>query len=107
MAPRHERRTDPRRGYLLARSGDELAQTEALNATFVGTVLVAVATSLPELSAVAGSLRAGAYDMAVSNIVGANCLEVALLLADVALRRGPLLSVATPSDIFLAAWRRC
>lgn len=91
-------------GYALARSGDELAQTGPLNATFVGAVLVAVATSLPELSTVTGSIRAGAYDMAVSNIVGTNCLEVALLLlADVALRSGPILGVATPSDVFLAA----
>ena len=91
-------------GYVLARSGDELAQTGPLNATFVGAVVVAVATSLPELSTVTGSIRAGAYDMAVSNIVGTNCLEVALLLlADVALRSGPILGLATPSDVFLAA----
>lgn len=91
-------------GYVLARSGDELSRSGPLNATFVGAVLVAAATSLPELSTVTGSLRAGAYDMAVSNIVGTNTLEVALLLvADVALRSGPVLGRATPSDVFLAA----
>lgn len=91
-------------GYVLARSGDELARSGPLNATFVGAVLVAAATSLPELSTVTGSIRAGAYDMAVSNIVGTNTLEVALLLvADVALRSGPILGSATPSDVFLAA----
>lgn len=91
-------------GYALARSADRLSETGPFNATFLGAVLVAVATSLPELSTVLGSIRAGAYDLAVSNIVGTNCLEVALLLvADVALRQGPLMSFATPSDIFLAA----
>lgn len=91
-------------GWVLARSGDRLAESELLDATFVGAVLVAVATSLPELSTVTGSIRAGSPDMAVSNIVGTNGLEVALLLVgDVALREGPLLSYATPSDVFLAA----
>ena len=91
-------------GWVLARSGDRLAESPALDATFVGAGLVALATSLPEVSTVIGSIRAGAYDMAVSNIVGTNSLEVALLLlADVALRDGPLLSFATSSDIFLAA----
>jgi cation:H+ antiporter len=91
-------------GWVLARSGDRLAESPVLDATFVGAGLVALATSLPEVSTVIGSIRTGAYDMAVSNIVGTNSLEVALLLlADAALRDGPLLSFATSSDIFLAA----
>lgn len=91
-------------GWVLARSGHELTQSFGLNETFVGAALVALATSLPEISTVTASVRAGAYDMAVSNIVGTNTLEVALLfVADVALREAALLSRATSSDIFLAA----
>lgn len=91
-------------GWAVARTGDRIAESGALSGTFVGAALVAAATSLPELSTVIGSLRSGAYDMAVSNIVGTNGLEVALLLvADAAYREGAIIDVATRSDIFLAA----
>lgn len=91
-------------GWLVARAGDALAEAGPLSGTFVGAVLVALTTSLPELSTVIGSLRQGAYDMAVSNIMGTNGLEVALLLvADIAYRDGPLVEQAQASDVFLAA----
>jgi cation:H+ antiporter len=91
-------------GWLTAQAGDEIAQAGVLSGTFVGAVLVALTTSLPELSTVIGSLRQGSYDMAVSNIMGTNGLEVALLLvADIAYRDGPLLAHATSSDLFLTA----
>ena len=91
-------------GWVLARTGDRIAGTGPLNATFVGAALVALTTSLPEVSTVVGALRARAPDMAVSNIVGTNTLEVALLfVADAAFREGPLLDSATSSDVFLAA----
>lgn len=91
-------------GWLVARAGDALAEQGPVSGTFVGAVLVALTTSLPELSTVIGALRQGAYDMAVSNIMGTNGLEVALLLvADVAYRDGPLFAHATSADVFLAA----
>lgn len=91
-------------GWLVARAGDAIAETGPLSGTFVGAALVALTTSLPELSTVTGSLRLGAYDMAVSNIVGTNCLEIALfLVADAAFRGGPILGRAGPDEVFLAA----
>jgi cation:H+ antiporter len=91
-------------GGLVARSGDALSQTDLLSGTFVGAALVALTTSLPELSTVIGALRRGAYDMAVANIVGTNGLEVALLLpADIAYRDGALLAHAARADLFLVA----
>lgn len=91
-------------GWLTARAGDEIARSGVLSGTFVGAVLVALTTSLPELSTVIGSLRRGSYDMAVSNIMGTNGLEVALLLvADLSYRDGALLAHATSSDLFLTA----
>lgn len=91
-------------GWALAVSGDALAERSPLSDTFVGAALVAVATSLPEVSTVIGSLRAGAYDMAVANIVGTNGLEVALLaVADVAYREGAIFDSVGRADVFLAA----
>ena len=91
-------------GWAIARSADELSRSGPLNATFLGAVLVALATSLPEVSTVVGAVRARSYDLAVSNILGTNGLEVALLaLADASYREGALLAVATRADVLLAA----
>lgn len=91
-------------GWAVARSGDALAESDLLSGTFVGAVLVALTTSLPELSTVLGSLRQGAYDMAVANIAGTNGLEVALLLvADIAYLEGPVLEHVGDADLFLVA----
>ena len=91
-------------GWFVANSGDSIAASGPLSSTFVGAALVALTTSLPEVSTVIGSLRAGSLEMAVSNIVGTNLIEVALLaVADVSFREGALLAHATRADVFLAA----
>lgn len=87
-------------GWALSMTGDALAQQTGLGASFVGVALVAASTSLPELSTTLGAVRRGNHEMAVSNILGTNCLEVALfLLADVAYRDGPILATADQSGI--------
>lgn len=91
-------------GWLVARAGDALAESTPLGDTFAGAALVAITTSLPEVSTVFGSLRTGSYDMAVANIAGTNALEVALLaVADGAYREGALLDQVGRADVFLAA----
>lgn len=71
-------------GFLLARSGDAIAQQTGLGQSFVGFVLVAFATSLPELSAALAAARRKLYTMAISDILGTNLINVALVcLVDV------------------------
>ena len=90
-------------GWLLATTGDVLADQTGLGSSFVGVALVAASTSLPELSTTLGAVRAGNYQMAVSNILGTNCLEVALFLpADIVYRGGPLLRELDQSATFAA-----
>lgn len=90
-------------GWALAQTGDALAEQTNLGASFVGVALVAASTSLPELSTTLGAVRRGNHEMAVSNILGTNCLEVALFfLADVVYREGPILA-ATDRSAFFAA----
>lgn len=80
-------------GIAVARSGDALAEQTGLGASFVGILLVAVATSLPEASTTLSAVRLGQYGMAFSNIFGANILDLALLfLADIAYAGGPILN---------------
>ncbi|MGQ2905889.1 MAG: sodium:calcium antiporter [Neoaquamicrobium sediminum] len=66
-------------GFVLARSGDAIAQASGLGQSFVGFVLVALATSLPELSTALTATRRGLYTMAISDILGTNLINVALL----------------------------
>ena len=91
-------------GWLLARTGDALAVQTNLGSSFVGVSLVAASTSLPELSTALGAVRRGNHQMAVSNILGTNCLEVALFfLADAVFRGGPILASTDRSAMFAGA----
>lgn len=91
-------------GWVLATTGDALASQTGLGASFVGVAFVAASTSLPELSTTLGAVRRGNHEMAVSNILGTNCLEVALFLpADLVYGGGPLLRELDRSATFAAA----
>ncbi|MCL4302164.1 MAG: sodium:calcium antiporter [Anaerolineae bacterium] len=91
-------------GAILARVGDALAQQTGLGASFVGVTLLAIATSLPEVSTTLTTARLGNYSMAVSNIFGSNAFMVALfLIADLAYREGPILTAVEPAAAFAAA----
>lgn len=88
-------------GWALAHIGDTLAEQTGLGASFVGVALLAASTSLPELSTSLAAVRAGNYQMAVSNILGTNCLTVALFfLGDVVYRGGPVLAATDSSAVF-------
>lgn len=79
-------------GWVLAQTGDAISQQTNLGAGFVGAALVAAATSLPELSTASAAARQGNHEMAVSNILGTNCLEVALFfIGDLFYTRGSIL----------------
>lgn len=80
-------------GWFLAQTGDAIAQQTNLGANFVGAALVAAATSLPELSTALTAARQGNHELAVSNILGTNCLELALFfLGDLFFSRGAILA---------------
>jgi cation:H+ antiporter len=82
-------------GAALAQVGDVLARQTDLGAHFVGVALLAMATSLPELSTTMSAVRLGAVTMAYSNIFGANILDTAILfLADAVYPGGPVLAEA-------------
>jgi cation:H+ antiporter len=77
----------------LAHAADELAERSGLGRTFVGTTLVALSTSLPELVASLAALRLGAYDLAIGNVFGSNSFNIAMLAVLDAIQPGPLLSL--------------
>ena len=66
-------------GFVLSKTGEAIADQTGLGQSFVGAVLVAISTSLPEVSTVLAAVRLRRYVMAVSNIFGTNLFDVALI----------------------------
>jgi len=50
-----------------------------LGATFVGTLFLAFATSLPEVAVSSAAVRIGAFDMAIGNILGSNIFNMFII----------------------------
>ena len=80
--------------------GVQLAETTGLGRSFVGAVLVAQATSLPELVISIAALRIGAADMAIANLLGSNMFNIFILaIDDAAYTRGPLFSAVSTNHV--------
>ncbi|MDM4018273.1 sodium:calcium antiporter [Roseiconus lacunae] len=91
-------------GFFVAKTGEAIAEQTGIGEGFIGATLVALATSLPEVSTTYSAVRFGAYSMAAANILGTNSLEVALFLpAELAYRGGLIFDQMKPSAAFLAA----
>ncbi len=76
----------------LAQYGDVIAVRTKLGGLLVGTILLAGATSLPELVASISSFRAGLPDLAAGNFFGSNMVNMGILaLVDLLSFRVPLL----------------
>ncbi len=78
----------------LARVAEKLSKETGLGETFFGTVFVALITSLPEIITTYMALRIGAFDMAVGNVFGSNCINIFIV---------SLVDVASPTPILAAA----
>lgn len=74
-------------------SAKGIAEITGLGNTFVGTWLVGMATSLPELVASLAAVRMGAYDLAVGNLFGSNAFNMVLFLPLDMVQPGSLFAV--------------
>ncbi len=82
-------------GFLLARTGEALAEQTGLGTSFVGAVMLAMATSLPEVSTVLTAVRLKRYEMAISDILSTNLFNVMIIvLVDAIHQGGPVLMEA-------------
>lgn len=68
-------------GVTLANTGEAIAIATGLGSGVVGLVLIAVATSLPEASAIVGAMRHKRYELAIGEIFGSNMFNLGILLA--------------------------
>jgi cation:H+ antiporter len=90
-------------GIWLSFIGNELALTYRWQASFVGSLFIAITTSLPELVVSVAAFRLGAIDMAVADILGSNMFNLALITpVDLAYRQGPVLASVSSAHLITA-----
>lgn len=87
---------------LMVQSSTDIAEITGLGTSFVGTTLVAIVTSLPELVTTLAAIRIGANDMAIANLFGSNMFNMfALGLTDFFFLQGRFLGVIDPSFLLV------
>lgn len=83
--------------------GERLADETGLGRSFVGSVLIAMTTSLPELVVAIAALRIGAADMAIGNLLGSNMFNILILaIDDLVFTKGPVLSMVSTNHVITA-----
>jgi cation:H+ antiporter len=85
-------------GRAVAKYGDIIAIRTGLGRIWIGVVLLALVTSLPELfTGVSAVTLVGAPDLTIGNLFGANAFNLFnLALLDIAYRYGSLFGMASP-----------
>ena len=66
-------------GVWLAWLGDQVVEATGLGESFIGSLLLAITTSLPEVVAGIAAVRLNAVDLAISNVFGSNIFNIAIL----------------------------
>jgi len=85
---------------VLVWSATRIAAALGVSELIIGLTIVAIGTSLPELTATVGSALKGHSDIAIGNVVGSNILNILAVLAIPGLIGG---TVVDP----IALWRDC
>lgn len=89
-------------GWVLARAGQAISVHTGLDESVVGALLVATATSLPELVTSLAAVQRGALTLAVGGILGGNAFDTLFAaLADLAYRRGSVYHAASGKELML------
>lgn len=85
---------------LLPHFAEEIANQTRLQKSFIGTLLLAASTSLPEVAVSLAAIRLGAIDMAVGNLMGSNLFNIFILaIDDFFYTNGKLLADASETNI--------
>jgi cation:H+ antiporter len=88
---------------LLVVSAEAVSAESGMSKTFVGTLLVGLTTSFPEVAATVAAVRLGAIELAVGNIFGSNAFNMCvLLLMDLSHAGGPVLAEVSEDHVMTA-----
>ncbi|QBR83091.1 hypothetical protein E3983_01185 [Legionella israelensis] len=80
-------------GLLITLIAEAIAVKSGLGTSFIGVTMLALVTSLPELSTVIAAVRIKSYTLAISNILGSNLIMVFLILpADLMFSQGLIIN---------------
>jgi cation:H+ antiporter len=90
-------------GVFLERSGSAMSDQIGLSGVLFGATVLALATSLPEISTGLTSVRQGDYKLAISDIFGGNAFLPVLFLVATLLSGKSILPSAQATDIYLTA----
>ena len=91
--------------HFLASSADTVAERTGLGRSFIGVVMLATATSLPELATGISSIALlDAPDLAIGDAFGSNLFNLLIIgLADLYWQNGPLLNAVTRTSVMIGA----
>ncbi len=91
--------------HFMARAADIVAEKTGLGRSFVGVVMLATATSLPELgNGISSILLVGQTDLAAGDAFGSNLFNLLIIgLLDIYYRRGPLLAYVSHTAALVGA----
>ncbi len=90
-------------GVALPFAGNGISETMGWNRTFVGTLMIAAATSLPELAVTIAAVRIGALNMAVAGLLGSNLFNMLVLaFEDVLYTKGSLMAAVSSTHVVSA-----
>ncbi|MBA3994600.1 MAG: sodium:proton exchanger [Cyanobacteria bacterium DS2.3.42] len=77
--------------------GEQIGKQTGWGESFIGSSLIAITTSLPEITVSFTAARMGSFDMAVANLLGSNLFNIAILaVTDLCYLKGPLLQAVDP-----------
>jgi cation:H+ antiporter len=87
----------------LPKVGEGIAESTGLGQTFVGSIFIAIVTTIPEVVVSIAAVRIGAIDLAMGNLFGSNIFNIFILaLDDFFFIKGPILSLVHQNHIISA-----
>ncbi|MDI6890772.1 MAG: hypothetical protein QMC83_07545 [Thermodesulfovibrionales bacterium] len=87
----------------LPKVGEGIAQMTGLGQTFVGNILIAISTTLPESVVSISAVKIGAIDLAIGNLFGSNIVNILILaIDDIFFIKGPIFSFVNLNHIIPA-----
>lgn len=90
-------------GKSLTRAADLIAMQTGVGRVFIGSVLLAATTSLPEVATEAAAASMGLVDIALGDLFGSNIYNMTILaVGGIVWGRGSLLAVASQSHLITA-----